>query len=142
MIDEAGINLAGERGDVFDATADQDIAGLAHEFLHLRRAPPVIRAPDVDQAGDAASGGMVEFTLGGRDALLVLKAVVVAKDAEVDVAARDFVEIDPIGAAVAGGQFLEQEHLGDEAAQHGIAEQEGFQVAPLLREFLLHAADE
>ena len=85
---------------------------------------------------------MVELVLSRRDTVLILKAVLVAEDTQVDVAAFHLVEIHLIRAAVACRQFLEQENLGNKAAQYGIAEQEGLQVQPLLCKFLLHAADE
>lgn len=87
-------------------------------------------------------GCVIEFAFGRRDAALILKAVLVAEDTQVDVAALYLVEVHLIRAAVAGRQFLEQENLGNEAAQDGIAEQESLQVQPLLCKFFLHTTDE
>jgi len=79
---------------------------------------------------------------GRGNALCVLVAVIVAQDAQVDVAALDFREVNLIGALIAGGEFLKQEDLGDEPPQERITQQKRLQIAAERREFLLHAADE
>lgn len=88
------------------------------------------------------AGGMVILTLGWRDTLLVFQSVVVTEQAKIYIAALDFFQINLVGAAIFGRLLLEQENLGNKTAQHSITEQKGFHVVALLREFLLHAADE
>ena len=52
-------------------------------------------------------GGPVELTLGRRDAVRIFKPLVGAEQTNLDLAPRDFVQIDLIGTAVASRYVLE-----------------------------------
>ena len=73
--------------------------------------------------------------------MLILKAILVAEDAQVDVAALHLIEVHLIRAAVTGRQLLEEEHFGDETAQHGISEEKSLQIRTDFLELPLNAAN-
>ncbi len=121
VIHQAGVDLARQRAHVLDAAANQFAAGLAHQLPHFGSALFVVHSPDIHEPGLPATRCVVEFPFSRGHAALALEAVAITEDAEIDIAAFDLLQIDPIGAAVRGRNFLEQKDLGNEPAQHGVA---------------------
>jgi len=87
------------------------------------------------------AGGPVELALRRRNTASVLDTIAVTEQADVDIAAVDFRQIDLIGPPVARRQVLEQEHR-EEATQERVSLDERLHRAALLGELLLDAADE
>src|SRR3954453_14694778 len=81
-----------------------------------------------------------KLALGGREAGVVLGAVLSAEDAEVDGAGIDLGQVDLIRAAVGSGQILEQEDV-EVTPEQRVTVNEFLQRAPFGCEFLLYAAD-
>lgn len=71
----------------------------------------------------------------------VLKAVVVAKQTQIDVAGGHFMQIHLVGTAVGRGQVFKDKDL-KETPQQRVAAQVVAQRGTLMGKFLLHAADE
>jgi hypothetical protein len=61
------------------------------------------------------------FAFGRGNALSVLEPVLVAEDAEVNIAVLDFCQVNLIGSLITGGQFFKQENFGDEPSQERVA---------------------
>ena len=98
--------------------------------------------PDIDESGLSEFGGVVVFAFGRRDAVLVLVAVFIAEDSQIDVTALHFFEINLVRTAVLGRKFLKEKDFGNETVEEGIAEKKGLQVLANLLKLLLNAADE
>ena len=141
VIHQTCVERVGQVGSRGESPPDQLRPGLAHEGLHLRVTGGVLVAFDEDQTLFPGGGGAVELAFGGRQALGVLVAVLVAEQAQVYVATVHLFQIDLIGPAARGGQVLEQEHV-EEAAQEGIALDVVLQRPSLGGEFLLYRTDE
>ena len=101
----------------------------------------VVGALDEHEARNKTLRRALELALGGRDTLCVLEAVVVAEQAEVQIRAVDFIEVEHIDAAVGGRHLLEQEDI-EEPAHQRIATQVVPECRPFGGELLLHAAEE
>ena len=117
------------------------LAGFADEGTHLRVTTMVVGTFHIDETRFALGGGLVEFAFGRRKAGGVFVAVFLAKQPDVNGTAPDFVEINFVGAAVGGGQILEQENVKEPPEQR-VAANEITNCPALLRQFFLHAADE
>ncbi len=90
-------------GGIAETAAYKFVPRLADQSLHLRGFVRVIRAFHKNEARLAEPGGLVEFEVSGRETLSVLPSVFLAEKANVEVATRDLVEINGIGAAIGGG---------------------------------------
>ena len=138
---QGGIEAGDQLGGGGEAAAHQRGLGLADQGEHARIAAGVIGGLEKDQAGFAALAGALKLPLGGPDPFGVDTAVFTAEQAHIESAAVDVLEVEVIGAAVAGGQVFEQHRL-EEAPQQRIPLQEVAKRQPFGGELLLHAAEE
>jgi hypothetical protein len=141
VLNQGGIEPRNQFRGGGHSTADELVPGLLDQRPHLGGPLGIVGPLHEDQSVLMELGGLLELPLSGRDTLSVLVAIVVAEQPEVDVAAFHLVQIHLIGPTVRRGNLLEQETL-EEAPQEGISEEVVPEGHALLRELLLHAADE
>ena len=141
MFDQIRIERGGQVGNASEAAADELRASLVDQCLRLGMPSGVVGSFDEDPLRLGASGRAIELTLGGGHALGILEAVALSEQADVNGAAIHFVEVHVIGAAVAGGEFLEHERR-EVTAEQRIAFDKRLDRLPLGLQFLLNAADE
>ena len=96
---------------------------------------------DENNAVLAELGGRVEFAVGRGKAVGVLPAVFVAQQSQIDVAPLDFLKVNGVGTAVAGGNVFKKECIKETAKQR-VAKEVSLERLALGGELLLHAADE
>ena len=143
VVHQAGVQRCHQFLCAAEAPPDQLVTSLAHQCGHLRVARPIIGSlyNTRHQAHLAAGRGTVELMLGGRHSCCVLETVVVAEQADTDLAMIHLGQIDLVDPPVGCGQVLEQEHA-KKTPQQGIAFDKRLYSTPLIRELFLHTADE
>ena len=80
------------------------------------------KLPVEDQISADIFQRQLELPFGGRHPFRIHEAILLAKEADIEIAALHLVEVHVVGAAVGSRHFLEQKRL-KEAAQQGIAAQ-------------------
>ena len=143
------LQIRHQRGEEFgfqffggvEPLSDQPGLGLAEQCPHFGVPGAVVLALDKDQAVDAEGTRPVKLSFCRRDAGFILAAIAKAEQAYIDVALRDFVQIERVRPLVQGRDILEQEHV-KKLAQQRVAENIVAQRRPLLDELALHATDE
>ena len=124
-----------------EPAADQVAARPPDQGLHFGMFRLVIGALHENKAQLVLACGRFKLPLGGGNPLRVLEAVVVAEQANVNVAKPHLFEIHLIGTAVGGGDLLEEKRL-EEPAHQGVTTHIVAQSRSFLGELFLHAADE
>ena len=124
-----------------EAASYQGGFGLTDQGEHARIAAGVVGGLEKDQPGFAALAGPLKFPLCRRKPLGIDAAVFAAEQAHIQLALVHQMQVEVVGAAVAGGQVFEQHRL-EEAPQQRIPLQEVAQGQAFGRELLLHAAEE
>jgi len=141
IVHQGGVNGREQAGAVGKAAANQFIAGTGDERPHFCVFVVIVCAFDVNEPWLLQLGCALEFLFRGRDALRIFKAVVVAKQPQIDVAGGYFVQIHLIAAAVGRGQVFKYKNI-KETPQQRVAAQVVAQRGTLMGKFLLYAADE
>jgi hypothetical protein len=113
MADKARVHRRRQTIDLGEPLANQ--LPLADRLLDQRPRPRITRRVvatlEEDEPSLAECAGVIELALGGRHALAVHTAIVVAEHPEVDRAAPHVLEIDIVHTTVGRRQVLEQKHL-------------------------------
>ena len=103
ILDEAGIEGAGQFPNGGETAANELVSRLADQRLHLGVPHAIVSALDEDEAFLALLRGTVELSFGRREPGLVLRPVVVAEEPDIDAATVHTLKIDGIGAAARCG---------------------------------------
>ena len=141
ILHQGGIQAGDQFGGGDEAAADQLVARQPDQRLHLRLAAGIVRTLHEDQPVLVERRGVGELPRRRRQPLRILEPVLVTEQPDIEVAARHFLQIYRVRAAVGGGHVLEQKRL-EETADQCIAAQPVAQSRPLCGELLLDTADE
>ena len=139
IMDQRGIDSVTELIVGIEGLTHHLLLHLADESLLLRVAR--VRAFDKDEAMSMCGTSGVKLPFGRRDALLILVAIELTVDAEVDVAMFGFMEVGFLRGEVDSGEFLEDKRH-EELTQQRIRADVFCELFAFVLELRLNAADE
>lgn len=111
ILDKARIDFSRQGAHVSHATPNEFATGLVDQRFHFGRPAFLIGTPHVNESGLSQLTCIVVLSLGGRDSILVLIAVFVTKDSQIDVTALYFFQVDLVAASVFSGKFFKKENF-------------------------------
>jgi len=141
VVHEALLNEPDELLGRGEAPPNQLPTRLTGQTPHPWVTPLVVCAPHEDEPCLAALGCTIELAMRGRNAVLILGAVLLAEEPKVDGALVNALDVRLAGSPVSGRQLLKEEDL-KEPAQQGVGADVIGDSTTFLREPLLYAADE
>ncbi len=142
VIDQGGVHGWLKRIEILESSTDQFIASPTESVLASLDACLCHLPLHVDQPEACSLRWQhVEFVLGGRDSLIIFPAIFIGKQAEVDIAVTDFIQVHAVGFTIGSRQIFEQKQV-EEASEQWVGVNVITQARSLSGEILLNTADE